>query len=74
MNKTTTHRSTKGPHLFVIAALLGGLALALGVVLMAQAAPMTVLQPQTQTLTLLPDQATNLLPGDTSEQFTAVVV
>lgn len=73
MNKTTTHRSTKGPHLFVIAALVGGLALALGVVLLAQAAPAMAPQLQTQTLTLLPDQATNLLPGDTSEQFTAAV-
>ena len=69
-----THDLVRGPHLFVFVALLGGLALALGVVLLAQAAPTMAPQLQSQTLTLLPDQATNLLPGDTSEQFTATVV
>jgi len=66
-----THNLVRRPHLFVIAALLAGLALGLGVVLLAQAAPITVLQ--LQTLILLPDQATNTLP-DTTHEFTATVV
>jgi hypothetical protein len=78
MNKTTlTHRFVRERHLLVIVALVAGLALALGVVLLAQAATITMLQlqpPEPTTLTLLPDQATNTLPADTSHQFTALVL
>jgi hypothetical protein len=65
-----------GRHLLVVAALVTGLALVLGVVLLAQATPATALQldPVPTTLTLWPDQAINTLPADTLHQFTALVL
>jgi hypothetical protein len=69
-----THNLVRRPPLLVIAALLAGLALAFGVVLLAQAAPATVLQlPEPTYLALLPDQVTNTLP-DSTHEFTATVL
>jgi len=70
-------RMTKALRPFVVAALLllGGLALGLGVLPVAQAVPITLLpiSPQPTWLALLPDQATNTLP-DSTHEFTATVL
>ena len=82
--KTMTHnRLPTARYLSAVAALLGGLALAL-LVLPVSAAPPVSVQPVSvrpqfddpvpMTLTLLMDAATNVLPDDTSHSFTATVL